>query len=168
MCIRDRDCTVRNERHRTRLACRRPGAGTHKDIKRGKVPSAARVACIARSACTSLDQNSNKQIFSQQSGTMGRTLGYIYTSIYYSCKSFPVLLHDVMVGWWIASWVPMLYYVLLYCCSTAALLLYRVVSELIGSFLSCVAVVCTHGFVGLSFSFSPAIPAPRWHNKACR
>ena len=54
------DCTVRNERHRTRLACRRPGAGTHKDIERGKVPSAARVACIARSACTSLDQNSNK------------------------------------------------------------------------------------------------------------
>ena len=28
--------------------------------ERGKVPSAARVACIARSACTSLDQNSNK------------------------------------------------------------------------------------------------------------
>ena len=28
---------------------------------RGKVPSAARVACIARSACTSLDQNSNKE-----------------------------------------------------------------------------------------------------------
>ena len=63
---------------------------------------------------------------SEQSGTMGRILGYIYTSIYYSCKSFPVLLHDVMVGWWIASWVPMLYYVLLYCCSTAAQLLYRV------------------------------------------
>ena len=28
--------------------------------ERGKVPSAARVACIARSACMSLDQNSNK------------------------------------------------------------------------------------------------------------
>ena len=25
-------------------------------------------------------------------------VGYIYTSIYYCCKSFPVLLHDVMVG----------------------------------------------------------------------
>ena len=34
------DCTVRNERHRTRLACRRPGAGAHRDIERGKVPSA--------------------------------------------------------------------------------------------------------------------------------
>ena len=32
----------------------------HRDIERGKVPSAARVACIARSACTSLDRNSNK------------------------------------------------------------------------------------------------------------
>ena len=53
-------CTVWNERHRTRLVCRRPGAGGHRDIERGKVPSAARVACIARSACTSLDQNSNK------------------------------------------------------------------------------------------------------------
>ena len=59
------DCTVWNEHHRTRLACRRPGAGAHRDIEhrdieRGKVPSAARVSCIARSACTSLDQNSNK------------------------------------------------------------------------------------------------------------
>ena len=59
---------------------------------------------------------------------MGRIQGYIYTSIYYCCKSFPVLLyHYVMVGGWIASWVSMLYYVLLYCCSTAVLLLYRVV-----------------------------------------
>ena len=57
------DCTVWNEHHRTRLACRRPGPGTHRDIERGKVPSAARVACIARSGCTSLDQNSNKQLF---------------------------------------------------------------------------------------------------------
>ena len=30
-------------------------------------------------------------------GTDGRI--HIYTSIYYCCKSFPVLLHDVMVGW---------------------------------------------------------------------
>ena len=51
------DCTVWNEHHTTRLACRRPGPGAHRDIERGKVPSAARVACIARSACTSLDQN---------------------------------------------------------------------------------------------------------------
>ena len=92
------DCTVWTERHRTRLACRRPGEA-HRDIERGKVSSAARVACIARSACTSLDQNSNKYFFSEQSGTMGRILAYIYTSVYYyCCKSFPVLLHDVMVG----------------------------------------------------------------------
>ena len=33
-------------------------------------------------------------------------MGHIYTSIYYCCnKSFPVLLHDVMVGGWIASYV---------------------------------------------------------------
>ena len=31
-----------------------------------------------------------------RSGPMGRILAYIYTSIYYCCKSFPVLLHDVM------------------------------------------------------------------------
>ena len=30
------------------------------EAERGKVPSAARVACIARSACTSLGQYSNK------------------------------------------------------------------------------------------------------------
>ena len=52
MCIRDS--------HRTRLACRPPGPGAHRDIERGKVPSAASVACIARS-CTSLDQNSNNK-----------------------------------------------------------------------------------------------------------
>ena len=32
-------------------------------------------------------------------------VGYIDTFIYYCCKSFPVLLHDVMVGGWIASYV---------------------------------------------------------------
>ena len=37
------DCTAWNERHRTRLACRRPGAGAHRDIERGKVPSATTV-----------------------------------------------------------------------------------------------------------------------------
>ena len=34
------DCTVWNERHRARFAFRRPGAGAHRDIDRGKVPSA--------------------------------------------------------------------------------------------------------------------------------
>ena len=60
------NCIVWNDRHRTRLACRRPGAGAHTDIERGKVPSAARVACIARSACTSLEQNSNEQNVSEE------------------------------------------------------------------------------------------------------
>ena len=41
------NCTVWNERHRTRLAFRRPGAGAHRDIERGKVPSAARVAYLS-------------------------------------------------------------------------------------------------------------------------
>ena len=64
------DC--RNERHRARLASRRGGDEAHRDIERGKlgpdgigdkmVPSAARVACIAGAACTSLDQNSNKLV----------------------------------------------------------------------------------------------------------
>ena len=80
-------------------------AGAHRDIERGKVQSAARVACIARSACTTLDQNSNKENFSEQSGTMEMIVGYIYTCIYYCCKSFSVLLHDVMVGGWFVSYV---------------------------------------------------------------
>ena len=41
------DCTVWNEHHRTRLACRRPGPGAHRNIERGKVPSAARVAYLS-------------------------------------------------------------------------------------------------------------------------
>ena len=32
-------------------------------------------------------------------------VGQTYTSLYYCCKSFPVLLHDVNVGGWIASYV---------------------------------------------------------------
>ena len=92
------DCTVWNEHHRTRLACRRPGPGVHRDTERGKVPSAARVACIARSACTSLDQNITAiKLFGTHRGTDYR-ICINYTSIYYCCKSFPVLLHDVMVG----------------------------------------------------------------------
>ena len=46
--------------HGLHVADRAPGPGGHSDIERGKVPSAAMVACIARSACTSVDQNSNK------------------------------------------------------------------------------------------------------------
>ena len=64
---------------------------------------------------------------------------------------------------WIASWVSLRYYVLLHCCSTAVLLLYRVVS---GYRCRFVPVVCPHGFVGSSFSFFPVIPAPRWHSSA--
>ena len=58
---------------------------------------------------------------------MGRSQGYIH--IYYCCESFLYMLlyHNFMVGGWIASWVSLLYYVLLYCCITAVLLLYRVV-----------------------------------------
>ena len=48
------------------------------DIERRKVPSAARVACIARSAWTSLDQDSNKKNFSEQSGTDCRICVHIY------------------------------------------------------------------------------------------
>ena len=55
----DRGCEL--EAGSSGLYCLERGrAGAHRDIERGKVPSAARVACIARSACTSLDQNSNK------------------------------------------------------------------------------------------------------------
>ena len=31
------DCTVWNEHHSTRVACRRPGPGAHRDMERGKV-----------------------------------------------------------------------------------------------------------------------------------
>ena len=37
------------------------------------------------------------------------TVGYIDTSIYYCCKSIPVLLHNVMVGRWITSYVFILF-----------------------------------------------------------
>ena len=69
----------RNERHRARLASRPPDDGTHR-YRAGEalkmLPSAARVACIARAACTGLDQNSNnKETYSEQSGTMVRVQG---------------------------------------------------------------------------------------------
>ena len=41
------DCTVWNEHLRTRLARHRPGPRTHRDIERGKVPSAARVVYLS-------------------------------------------------------------------------------------------------------------------------
>ena len=53
------------------------------------------------------EQQQNKTF--RNSGTVGRILGYTYSSIYYCCKSFPVLLHDVMVGRWIASYVFILF-----------------------------------------------------------
>ena len=98
------DCTVWNERHRTRLACRRPGAGAHRDIERGKVPSAARVACIARSACTSLDQNSNEAESKQWivvSGT--NTIGHGLHVADRVQGLTGTLLHDVI--WWVNSWI---------------------------------------------------------------
>ena len=106
------DCTVWNEHHGTRLACRRPGPGAHRDIERGKVPSAARVACIARSASrvstrtersqgsmhrevsmheSRPEQNSNEKLFGTHHGRgTDCRICIDYTSIYYCCKSFPV------------------------------------------------------------------------------
>ena len=51
-------------------------------------------------------------------------LGHIDTSIYYCCKSFPVLLHDVMVGGWIASYeVRVHFYFWSRCCCCCCVLL---------------------------------------------
>ena len=61
---------------------------------------------------------------------MGRILGYIYTSIYYCFKSFPVLLHDVMVGEWIASYVFMIFFWSRWCCCCCVLLLLLTTSVL--------------------------------------
>ena len=46
-----------------------------------------------------------------------------YTSIYYCCKSFPVLLHDVMVSGWIASYVFSFIFWSRCCCCYVLLLL---------------------------------------------
>ena len=54
---------------------------------------------------------------------MGRILGHIYTSIYYCCKSFPVPLHDVVVGGWIASYVFIYIFWSRCCCCCCVLLL---------------------------------------------
>ena len=137
-------CTVWNERHRTRLACRRPGAGAHRDIERGKVPRAARVACIARAACTSLDQNSNKSNFSEQSGTMGRTLGYIYTHL--STTAVSPILYCFTMSWWVGGSLRGFQCCTTYCC-TAVVLLYCCCTGLwVGrSVLSCgVLLSCVH------------------------
>ena len=50
-------------------------------------------------------------------------MGHIYTSIFYCCKSFPVLLHDVMVGGWIASYVFIFTFWSRCCCCCCVLLL---------------------------------------------
>ena len=50
-------------------------------------------------------------------------LGHIYTSIYYCCKSCPVLLHDDMVGGWIASYVFIFIFWSRCCCCCCLLLL---------------------------------------------
>ena len=50
-------------------------------------------------------------------------MGHIYTSIYYCCKSFPVLLHDVTVGGWIASYVFIFIFWSRCCCCCCVLLL---------------------------------------------
>ena len=64
---------------------------------------------------------------------------------------------NTWVGGWIGWWVSLLYYVLLYCCSTG---------WLVGGLVRCCGVLlwCVHRFVGYDFLFSlsPAIPAPRW------
>ena len=71
-----------------------------------------------------------------------------YTSIYYCCKSFPVLLyHNVIVGGWVASWVSLPY------CRCK------------GLWVGILVLSCRPAVVGFS-SFSPAIPAPRWHSSA--
>ena len=50
-------------------------------------------------------------------------VGYIYTFICYCCKSFPVLLHDVMVSGWIASYVFIFIFWSRCCCCCVLLLL---------------------------------------------
>ena len=43
-------------------------------------------------------------------------VGYVYTSICWCCEPFPVLLHDVMEGEWIASYV----FIFTFCLGAAA------------------------------------------------
>ena len=57
-------------------------------------------------------------------------LGHIYTSIYYCCKSCPVLLHDDMVGGWIASYVFIFIFWSRCCCCCCVLLLLPTTSVL--------------------------------------
>ena len=56
-----------------------------------------------RPRCGEKPKNGSRAL-SEQRASM-KVYMFIYTSIYYCCKSFPVLLHDVMVGGWIASYV---------------------------------------------------------------
>ena len=115
----------------------------------------------ARAACISLDQNSNKNKTFRNRVVpwvgFNDTSKYIY---YYCCKSFTVLVcHQVTVGGWIASWVSLLYYVLLYCCRTGLW-----VGRLIRSCR--VLLSCVHTGSWVFVLFSPAIPAPCWHSSA--
>ena len=96
------ECTVWNERHRTRLACRRPGAGARRDIERGKCRAQPGQHASRRKYTRVSTRTVTKKTFRNR---VVLTVGYVYTSIHYCCKSFPVLLHDVMVGGWIASYV---------------------------------------------------------------
>ena len=57
-------------------------------------------------------------------------MGRINTSIYYCSKSFPVLLHDVMVGRWIASYVFIFIFWSRCCCCCCVLLLLPTTSVL--------------------------------------
>ena len=60
------DCTVWNEHHRTRLACRRPGPGAHRDIERGPVSLAARYrGCVPISPGDTTWQDGGTQVRTQ-------------------------------------------------------------------------------------------------------
>ena len=61
---------------------------------------------------------------------LGRIVGYIYISIYNCSKSFRVLLHDVMVGGWIASYVFIFIFWSRCCCCCCVLLLLLTTSVL--------------------------------------
>ena len=103
------------------------GPRAHRDIERGKVPSAARVACIARSACTSLDQNSNKQLFERSEFLIATSLcTYLVRTRTFSKNDFPFdeiyrrllfftlgtsttavspFLYYFTMSWWVNSWI---------------------------------------------------------------
>ena len=63
-----------------------------------------------------------------------------------------------IVGGWMASWVSLLHDVLLYCCSTQG-------CEYVDRFVPVVCCVSARirGLFFFCHFFSPALPAPRWH-----